>query len=156
MPKTFEHRSEIATSIDALTAFHADPRALARLTMPPAVLQVLRDERESLTSGVITFNLWLGPIPVRWVAEHVPLPAGYGFADRMVAGPMAQWEHWHIFEPSSSGVALIDRITYAHKPGLIGALTRLVFDGTPLRLLFTYRHWRTRRALEGKYDNATR
>ena len=61
---------------------------------------------------------------------------------------MAMWEHRHIFEPTADGVTLIDRITVEHKSGLRGLLTRLVFDGVPLWVLFKYRHWRTRRALE--------
>ena len=65
----------------------------------------------------------------------------------MIAGPMARWEHQHIFAEVDGGVELIDHITLAHKPGLQGILTRIVFDGPPLRMLFLYRHWRTRRAL---------
>lgn len=148
MPKTFEQRSKIATTMDQMKAFHADPRALSLLVMPPVVVQVLRDERESLTSGGIAFNLWIGPVPVRWVAEHAPLATGDGFVDRMLEGPMAHWEHQHIFEPVEDGVLLIDRITFEHKSGLKGLLTRLLFDGLPLRMMFRYRHWRTRRALE--------
>ncbi len=148
MPKTFEHRSVMATTVDALMAFHADERALQRLAMPPIVFQVLDDQRASLTNGTITFNLWLGPLPVRWVAEHAPGPTETSFIDRMIAGPMQTWEHQHIFEPVEGGAALIDRITLVHKPGLRGLLTRLMFDGLPLRILFIYRHWRTRRALE--------
>jgi ligand-binding SRPBCC domain-containing protein len=60
---------------------------------------------------------------------------------------MALWEHLHIFEPSGDSTRLVDRITLAHKPGLAGFFTRLMFDGLPLRMLFMYRHWRTRRAL---------
>jgi ligand-binding SRPBCC domain-containing protein len=62
----------------------------------------------------------------------------------MLEGPMAVWEHQHIFEDVPGGAALVDRITLAHKPGLPGLLTRLIFDGVPLRALFMYRHWRTR------------
>lgn len=147
MSNVFEHRSVMATTIDDMIAFHANPRALSRLTMPPTRIQVMRDERVSLTSGEIEFVLWLGPIPVRWIAEHLPGPNATSFTDRMIKGPMATWEHQHIFESVEGGVALFDRITFEHKPGLAGLLTRLVFDGLPLRMLFLYRHWRTRRTV---------
>jgi ligand-binding SRPBCC domain-containing protein len=98
MSKTFEHRSQMPGSVQALVEFHEDPRALSRLSMPPTFIQVLRDERTSLTAGRIAFRLWLGPLPVRWVAEHVPGPTEMSFTDRMVEGPMAYWEHQHIFE----------------------------------------------------------
>lgn len=147
MAKVFEHRSLIPTTVDRLMAFHAEPRALARLTMPPTFLHVVRDERTSLTEGEIEFILWLGPLPVRWIAAHGPGPIETSFADRMVRGPLAQWEHQHIFRPAPGGAELIDRITLEHRRGLRGLFTRLVFDGLPLRMLFLYRHWRTRRAL---------
>lgn len=145
--KLFEHRSVIAAPPAAVMAFHEDPRALQRLTMPPVVVQLVRDDRRSLTEGVIVFTMWLGPIPVRWVAQHAPGPIATSFTDRMLEGPVARWEHHHIFEPVEGGTALIDRIALAHKPGWRGWLTRLVFDGLPLRILFTYRHWVTRRAV---------
>lgn len=144
----FEHRSTMATTLEQMVAFHADPRALSRLTMPPTRIQVLQDDRESLTKGRIAFRLWLGPMPIRWVAEHVPGPTLSSFADVMVEGPLARWEHQHIFELVGDRVALIDRITFEHESGLCGMLTRILFDGLPLRILFMYRHWRTRQAVE--------
>lgn len=133
-------------------AFHQAPDALARLTPPPPLMfmQVLRDDRTSLTAGEIEFRLWFGPFPVRWLARHEAGPTATSFADRMIDGPMARWEHQHVFAEVEGGVELIDHITLAHKPGLQGLLTRLVFDGLPLRMLFLYRHWRTRRALSTK------
>ena len=128
-------------------AFHQDPRALSKLALPLTPIQVLRDGRTSLTSGEIEFNLWLGPFPIRWVAEHLPGPIPTSFSDRMVRGPLASWEHQHIFEPLGDSTRLVDRITFAHKSGPAGWFTRLMFDGLPLRLMFIYRHWRTRRAL---------
>ena len=144
MTTTYEKRSVIPATLDALWAFHEDKRALARLTPPPIFVQRLRDEMTSLTSGELEFRLWFGPVPVRWVARHEPGPIATSFIDRMVSGPMQSWEHQHILREVPGGVELIDRVTYAHKPGLAGLLTRLVFDGLPLRLLFFYRHLRTR------------
>lgn len=134
-------------TVHDLMAFHADPRALARLTMPPTFIQVVRDERTSLVDGEIEFYLWVGPIPVRWIARHEPGPTPTSFVDRMLTGPMARWEHQHLFVDVDGGTELVDRITLDHRPGWRGLVTRLLFDGLPLRLLFMYRHWRTRRAL---------
>ncbi len=147
---TYEKRSVFNTTIDQMIAFHEAPNAFSTLTPPPIFIQVLRDDRTSLQNGEIEFNMWFGPIPIRWIANHEPVSAEYGFVDRLVKGPMAYWYHRHIFEETADGVALIDRITIAHKPGIQGILTRLFFDGIPLRLLFFYRHLRTRMALNGK------
>ena len=148
-PKGFEHHSVIATTLEAMIAFHEDPQALARLTPPPPlmVMQVLRDDRTSLTDGEVEFRLWFGPLPVYWLARHQRGPVETSFADVMIEGPMALWEHQHIFREVEGGVELTDRVTLAHKPGWRGLLTRVIFDGLPLRLLFVYRHLRTRFAL---------
>jgi ligand-binding SRPBCC domain-containing protein len=148
--KVFERRSVIPTTVEHMWAFHEDKRALARLTPPPLLVRRVRDEMRSLTDGVLEFRLWLGPLPVRWVAQHEPGPLDTSFADRMLDGPLASWRHEHIFRAVPGGVELTDRVTYAHKPGLAGLWTRLVFDGLPLRFLFFYRHLRTRLALAGK------
>lgn len=150
MTRVFEHRSFFPTTAEAMTAFHAQPRAFSILTPPPIFLQVLRDDRTSLTDGEIEFRLWFGPLPVYWLARHEPGPIETSFIDRQLSGPMAVWEHQHIFKPVTGGVELIDHITLAHKPGLPGIFSRLIFDGLPLRFLFIYRHLRTRLALRNK------
>jgi ligand-binding SRPBCC domain-containing protein len=144
---SYQKRSVFRTTLEQLEAFHRNPSALKKLTPPPIFIQVHADHRTSLTSGDLDFTLWFGPLPVRWLARHESL-AGPGFAEWQVKGPMAFWRHEHGFEEVSGGVALIDRVTLAHKPGIKGLLTRLIFDGIPLRILFMYRHWRTRQAVE--------
>jgi ligand-binding SRPBCC domain-containing protein len=144
---TFEKRSVINTTMERMMDFHEDPKALSKLTPPPIFMQVRRDDRTSLTDGEIEFTMWFGPLPIRWLAVHEPGPTETSFADRMADGPMAFWRHEHIFEHAEGGVALTDRVTIAHKPGLPGLLTRLAFDGVPLRILFFYRHLRTRMAV---------
>ena len=146
--RVFEKTSLINTTLDEMMRFHADPGALSKLTPPPIFMRVQRDDRRSIREGEIAFTLWFGPLPIRWLARHESGPAEHSFADRQIEGPMAHWRHEHIFEAASGGVLLTDRISYAHKAGLKGMLTRLMFDGLPLRFLFAYRHWRTRLATQ--------
>ena len=152
--RVFVKSSVIDTTVAAITAFHEDPRALARLTPPPIFMQLHRDERRSLTEGEIEFTLWFGPLPIRWLARHEPGPHSASFADTQIQGPLARWRHEHIFTQVEGGIELTDRITLAHKPGLPGLITRLAFDGLPLRILFAYRHWRTRQALQRSHSQA--
>jgi ligand-binding SRPBCC domain-containing protein len=133
------------TTIEKMWDFHNDPRALSRLTPPPIFVRLLRDDRTSLTNGEIEFQLWFGPLPAHWIARHEPGPIATSFIDRMLSGPAQVWVHEHIMQPVDGGVELLDRITIAHRPGgFWGVFTRLFFDGLPLRMLFTYRHLRTR------------
>jgi len=150
MTHVFEHRSFFATSAEAMFDFHAQPSAFSTLTPPPIFIQVLRDDRTALTNGEIEFRLWLGPLPIYWLARHEPGPIETSFIDRQLRGPMAIWEHQHIFQPVAGGVELIDHIMLAHKPGWQGIFSRLIFDGPALRFLFIYRHLRTRLALRQK------
>ena len=134
--------------LSSLVAFHQDPTNLPKLIPPPLIMKIRQDERTSLTEGVISFTLWFGPIPVRWTARHEPGPTEHSFADVMEAGPLARWRHEHIFEPDGDGSTLTDRITLAHKKGILGLITRLTFDGFALSFLFLYRHMRTKRSIE--------
>src|SRR5436190_18104556 len=96
--KVFQHQSTFPTTMERMTAFHNDPRAINRLTPPPIFVQCLRDDRTSLTGGELLFRLWFGPIPVRWLARHEPGPTENSFQDRMIAGPLDSWLHQHIFK----------------------------------------------------------
>lgn len=146
--KQFEKRSVLPhTTIQKVWDFHAQPNAFKILTPPPIFLQVHENHLTSLTEGDLRFTLWFGPLPVRWWARHQPGPIETSFADLMMEGPLAYWRHEHIFREVPGGIELTDRITLAHKPGLMGLWSRLTFDGLPLKILFFYRHLRTRIAL---------
>ena len=147
--RRFEKSSIVPATLEAVTRFHEAPRALARLTPPPILMQLHRDDRRSLTDGEIEFTLWFGPLPFRWIARHEPGPTPHSFVDSQIKGPLAFWRHEHIFTAVVGGVELTDRITLAHRRNLLGLFTRLAFDGLPLHILFAFRHWRTRRALRG-------
>jgi len=146
--KTFEHSTVMNTTVEKLVDFHAAPDAFSKLNMPGTFAQIHRRDLPTMTEGEIEFTLWLGPIPVRWQARHEPSVNEHSFADNQISGPMAYWRHNHIIEPVDGGVRLTDRITLAHKDGLPGVFTRLLFDGFPLKMLFAYRHWRTRQDVE--------
>jgi ligand-binding SRPBCC domain-containing protein len=144
----YEKRTVMRTTMEKMMAFHQHPAALSRLSPPPIFVRLHRDERRSLTEGDIEFTLWFGIFPVHWKARQQPGPTETSFADLMVEGPLAYWRHEHIFENVPGGVALTDRVTLAHRPGIPGLFTRLMFDGLPLRFLFLYRHLRTRISVE--------
>ena len=141
----FIHRSVIPTTMQQIIAFHEDRRALAKLTPPPIFVQVHRDERTSLTEGEIEVTLWFVLLPVRWIARHELGPTETSFADRQIKGPLESWRHEHVFTQVDGGIELTDRVTYQHQQGgRWGLFTRLAFNGLMLRMLFMYRHLRTR------------
>jgi ligand-binding SRPBCC domain-containing protein len=144
--KTFERRTVIPATMTQVMAFHEAPGAIQKLTPPPIFITVQHNTRTSLISGDVDMTMWFGPLPVRWTARHERASREHGFQDRMISGPLAFWLHEHTFRTVEGGVEMTDRITYEHRAGgFWGIFTRLVFDGLPLRILFLYRHWRTRR-----------
>ena len=143
--RVFQYSTTIPATLETVMHFHEKADALRILTPPPLIVQIKHDQRLSLTEGSVDFVLWFGPIPVRWVARHEPGPTESSFIDRMMRGPMAEWEHQHIFRPTIDGVELSDQVTFVHDLGWRGWLTRMAFDGLALRFLFWYRHWRTAR-----------
>jgi len=145
MRKIFEKRSVMPGTTEQMMVFHSAPRAFQTLTPLPIFIQVIRDDRTSIIQGEIEFRLWITFIPVHWLARHEPGPTLTSFIDRMLDGPMAYWEHQHIFQDTPRGVELTDHVTFEHHPGLMGIFTHLFFDGIPLKILFLYRHWVTKR-----------
>lgn len=146
--KVYEKSSIMNTTLEKMIAFHESADAFSKLVPPPMIAQLREDNRTSNTEGDLKFTLWIGPIPIKWHAQHQSGPTETSFADLMVDGPMAYWRHEHIFEAVQDGVKLTDRLTLAHKEGLQGLFTRLMFDGIPLKFLFFYRHLRTKWAVE--------
>ena len=147
MHKVFMKQSTMPGTAEQMMHFHELPDVFKLLTPPPSHIQVLRNDLTSLTYGELEFRLWVMFIPLHWLVRHEPGPLALSFIDRMLDGPMAFWEHQHIFQDVPNGVQLTDYLTIEHRPGLMGFFTRLVFDGLPLQFLFFYCHWVTRRAL---------
>jgi ligand-binding SRPBCC domain-containing protein len=146
--KVFEKKSVMKGTVQQLWDFHAQPNAFSILTPPPIFIRMRENKLISLTEGTVDFTMWLGPIPLHWIAQHLPGPTPTSFMDRQLSGPMAFWEHQHIFRAVPEGVELTDHVTLGHKSGLAGLFSRLMFDGLPLHIFFFYRHLRTRMALK--------
>jgi ligand-binding SRPBCC domain-containing protein len=128
--------------------FHRDTRALRRLTPPPIFVQLHR--ADPLADGAVAeFTLWFGPWPVRWRAIHSAVDARSGFTDTQARGPLRHWRHRHSFRPLDAHTTLVtDRIEYEHDRGARGVLSRLLFARPALAVLFAFRAWVTRRAVE--------
>ncbi|MFN8527176.1 MAG: hypothetical protein U0670_01035 [Anaerolineae bacterium] len=145
LPITFEHRSVIPTTMAAMIAFHEDPAAFRRLTPPPIFIQVRRRDWRSMRDADVEFTMWFTFLPIHWIAHHEPGATPTSFVDRQIVGPVDTWVHRHIFTEVPGGIELIDRLTVIHrKGGFWGLFTRLAFGNLPLRILFLYRHLRTR------------
>ncbi len=147
LKRKFEHRFQVAAPIEAVAEFHGDTRALRMLTPPPMLVQF--NDVEPLGEGSrADFTLWAGPVPIRWVALHSNVVYLKGFEDTQVEGPYEHWHHKHHFVAVDAQTTLvIDEIEAQLGAGVLkGLVSRLMWWSLPA--VFTYRGWRTRRALE--------
>ena len=145
--KKFTHTVQINAPIKRVAEFHSDARALKRLTMPPVFVQIHRVEPLAEDSEA-EFTLWMGPLPVRWLAVHSQVDPQRGFTDTQVRGPFLYWVHRHSFVPVDENTTeIVDEVQaeISWHP-----FWRWVcwFMWLNLPVLFAYRGWVIRRALE--------
>lgn len=144
--RQFTHRFQVKSSLERVTAFHLDTRALKQLTPPP--LFVTFNQVQPLGEGsVADFNMWFGPFPIRWVASHSQV-GSTGFTDTQVVGPFQQWVHRHSFEAIDEHTTeIVDKIqAQVSTHPFWRIISQFMWLNLPV--LFAYRAWRTKRALE--------
>lgn len=147
----FKHAFTVDAPVATVAEFHGDTSALKKLTPFPIIAQI--HQYEPLAEGSNAhFTLWFGPMPVRWHAVHTEVRPN-GFVDTQVNGPLKAWRHTHRFIALSPDKTRVeDLITYSHKEGIRGLLTRMLFSGAGLWFLFTARKFLTRRGVARLLD----
>jgi uncharacterized protein (TIGR01777 family) len=141
----FLSTSRIEAPVEEVFAWHERPGALDRLTppwdrvtveQPPASLRV--------GTGVVLRTHLLGPVSVRWVAEHVGYDPPREFRDVQRSGPFAAWDHRHRFAPADGGgTLLVDDVTYRLPLGALGEAVAGPLVRRRVRAMFDYRHRQT-------------
>ena len=108
-------------------AFFSDPATLVRV-VPPSLRLRLLGPPPAMTAGA-AFDLrftWLG-LPLSWrtfIREYDP---PFRFLDVQIRGPLARWEHRHIFLSEAGGTSVEDRIVYRLPLGALGRLAHALF-----------------------------
>jgi ligand-binding SRPBCC domain-containing protein len=142
----FLHRFIVNAPVAEVAAFHSRSASMAAITPPPIVVQMHRAPELLAEGAQIEFTLWLGPLPVRWVAQ-IEQVTPVSFVDRQLRGPFTRWDHLHLFVPlDAKRTEVIDELTVelSHHP-LWKAIGVSMWLGLPL--LFAYRAWASRRVL---------
>jgi len=145
----FSYKFQVQASLKEVSDFHHDASVLRKLSPPPIFVQM--HEVEPLgENSVADFTLWLGPLPIRWVAVHTNVGPG-GFTDTQKKGWMKSWRHTHKFTQIENNLTQIhDHIEYFHQDNFKGLITRLLFSRPALWFLFTYRRFIITRTLRNK------
>ncbi len=146
----FTHSSIIDAPVETVWKFHERPDILQLLTPPWQPVQVIRREG-GLDEGAITeFKLFVGVLPLTWLARHTEFEQYRLFTDVQISGPFESWVHRHEFAQEDGKTRLTDNISYVLPGGdsvefMSGWLIQL-----QLEAMFRYRHFITNRECELK------
>ena len=137
----FIKQTEINATPAALFAWHEQPDAVERLIPPWEKVEIIERGQSLKVGARVVFNVFNGPLPLRWVAEHVEYEPPHLFADVQRSGPFAYWYHRHRFEPTTRGTTLMtDEVDYALPLGFLGEWVAGWFVRRKLQRMFDYRH----------------
>ncbi len=148
MNERFVKETRIEASPADVWSFHESPGALNRLTPPWERVEVERDDRSLKPGSRVVMKTSLGPIPLRWVAEHTDYDPPHRFVDRQVSGPFAFWNHVHSFRADGSGTILRDEVEYRVPFGWLGRRLGGGLVRSKLRRMFDHRHAVTKQVVE--------
>lgn len=146
--RQFQHEFQVNSPISRVAEFHSSTQALRLLTPPPMFIRFNQIEPLGENSRS-DFTMWLGPIPIRWVAVHSEVDPMHGFTDTQVEGPFQTWIHRHSFQSlSDEKTRVIDDIKGQPSNHFFwGIISRFMWLTLPL--LFSYRERQTKKAVEG-------
>jgi ligand-binding SRPBCC domain-containing protein len=145
--KHFVYRTRLMYPGEWAAAFYRRTDAFRKLNPPGIFLQLHRNEGVA-EGSTVDFTMWLGPLPVRWIAVHSDVNWSNGFTDTQTRGPFASWVHRHSFcRVGPESTEITDEITAEYGKGFFaGIVSRLMWLGLPA--LFAYRKWATRRQVK--------
>jgi ligand-binding SRPBCC domain-containing protein len=143
----YRHRFQVRAPLEQVVEFHHRSASMAAITPPPIIIRMRGAPAILAESDEMDFTMWLGPLPVRWLAR-IEAVSTHGFTDRQLRGPFAEWVHRHSFaEVDEQTSEVADEITTRLRPHLAWWLVGLGMQlGLPI--LFAYRKWKTRRILQ--------
>jgi ligand-binding SRPBCC domain-containing protein len=144
----FKHSSIINAPIEVVWQFHERPDILQLLTPPWQPLQAVR-RQGGLEEGAITeFRLFLGILPLTWLARHTKYEKYRLFVDEQISGPFESWIHRHEFTPENGKTRLTDAISFAMPGGDVTEFISGWLVQLQLEAMFRYRHYVTKRECE--------
>lgn len=95
---------------------------------------------------MMDFTIWLGPLPIRWLAR-IEQVSPEGFTDRQLRGPFKEWVHRHSFERvDETTTEIYDHIEARLQANLLWGLVGLGM-WLSMPLMFAYRARATRKLL---------
>ena len=145
---SFRYSSLINAPVNRVWEFHERPDILTLLTPPWQPVEVLRREGGLGVGAISEFRLWLGPIPIDWLARHKECEPYQYFVDEQIKGPMQSWVHRHQFQGENGHTRLTDSINYELLTGTPLETILGLWVNSRLEEMFRYRHQVTKKECE--------
>ena len=133
----------VALPVSRSDAFvwHQREGALDRLLPPWEKVKVLQRSPDINVGRQVEFLTYLGPFPLRWLAEHTACSPPEFFEDVQLQGPFKHWRHQHRFlEDSPQGSILEDHLEYSFPGGRLGRWLAGHAVEQKIERMFAYRH----------------
>lgn len=144
----FKHSSIINARPEVVWKFHERPDILQVLNPPWQPIQVVRREGVLNVGAITEFRLFLGPLPLTWLARHIECEKNRLFTDEQISGPFEFWVHRHEFEPEDGKTRLTDAISFSMPGGGTVEFVSGWLVQVQLEAMFRYRHYVTKRECE--------
>jgi len=144
----FQHTSIINAPPAVVWKFHERPDILQLLTPPWQPVRVVRREGGLEVGAITEFKLFLGPVPLTWLARHTECDKYRLFTDTQISGPFESWIHRHQFQPENGKTKLIDDVSYVMPGGETIEFIGGWLIQAQLEAMFRYRHYVTKRECE--------
>jgi ligand-binding SRPBCC domain-containing protein len=141
----FQHSTLIDAPVEVVWGFHERPDILELLTPPWQPIQVVRREGGLEVGAVSEFRIFVGPIPLRWIAVHIEYKRNQLFTDEQKEGPFEHWIHRHQFAQEGGKTRLTDSIEFALPGGWFVEQPFGWLVMAQLEQIFRYRHEVTQR-----------
>ncbi|MEA5506522.1 SRPBCC family protein [Halotia wernerae UHCC 0503] len=146
----FTHSSVIDAPLEVVWNFHERPDILQLLTPPWQPMQVVRREGGLDVGAITEFRLFVGLLPLTWLARHTEYEKYHLFTDEQISGPFESWVHRHQFALEGGKTRLTDAITYSMPGGGTVEFISGWLIQTQLEAMFRYRHYVTKRECESR------
>jgi uncharacterized protein (TIGR01777 family) len=138
----FVKRVELSSNVEDVFEYHRREGALERLIPPWSSLRVIKKDIDLKDASIVILRLNVGPIGIRWIAQHSGYIQNRQFQDKMIKGPFRYWLHTHSFVPNEHDNCIMeDRIDYSLPFGIAGIDLFNNIVRKNLSQLFYYRHY---------------
>ena len=121
--------------------FFSSPSNLGLATPQWMDFKILQTEESILKGSEFTYQIKLGPLPLKWKSEIIHWDQGNEFVDLQTKGPYKLWWHHHKLTEQTDGTVLMeDTVLYRIPIGYVGRAVHKLIIQNILKRIFNYRN----------------